>query len=105
MTRTAPPPPFALGLTVSLAQLALALSWTVYAVFPPTLAQQVGLPPSTVIVLLMVDQFVFVLADYACGVASDRVLNLQARLGPWLVGLTLISAAAFVSLPVLAPPR
>lgn len=85
------------------AQLTLALSWTVYVVFLPTLAKQAGLSTSTVIVLLMLDQFVFVLADYACGVASDRVLALQARLGPWLVGVTLVSAAAFVSLPVLAP--
>ena len=103
MTAAASPPPVALGLTVAAAQLALALSWTVYVVFVPRLAQQAGLPPSAVIVLLMLDQFVFVLADYACGVASDRVLALQARLGPWLVAVTLVSAAAFVSLPVLAP--
>lgn len=51
----------------------------------------------------MLDQLVFVLADYACGVASDRVLALQARLGPWLVGITLVSGAAFVALPLLAP--
>lgn len=103
MTDAAPPPPLALGLTVAAAQLALVMSWTVYVVFLPTLAQQAGLPPSTVILLLMLDQLVFVLADYACGVASDRVLALQARLGPWLVGITLVSAAAFVSLPLLAP--
>jgi hypothetical protein len=103
MTAAASPPPFALGLTVAAAQLALALSWTVYVVFLPSLAQQAGLPPSTVILLLMLDQLAFVLADYACGVASDRVLALQARLGPWLVGITLVSAAAFVVLPVLAP--
>lgn len=58
---------------------------------------------STVILLLLLDQLVFVFADYACGVASDRVLALQARLGPWLVGLTLVSGAAFVTLPLLAP--
>jgi Na+/melibiose symporter-like transporter len=103
MTDTAAPPPLALGLTVAAAQLALALSWTVYVVFLPSLAQQAGLPASAVILLLMLDQFLFVLADYACGVASDRVLSLQARLGPWLVGITLVSAAAFVALPLLAP--
>lgn len=103
MTDAAPPPPLALGLTVAAAQLALVMSWTVYVVFLPTLALQAGLPPSTVILLLLLDQLVFALADYACGVASDRVLALQARLGPWLVGITLVSAAAFVSLPVLAP--
>lgn len=83
--------------------MTLALSWTVYVVFLPTLALQAGLTASTVILLLMLDQLVFVLADYACGVASDRVLALQARLGPWLVGITLVSGAAFVALPLLAP--
>jgi Na+/melibiose symporter-like transporter len=98
-----PPPPLELGLTVAAAQLTLALSWTVYVIFLPTLALQAGLSPSAVILLLMLDQFVFMLSDYACGVASDRVLAAQARLGPWLVGITLASAAAFVSLPALAP--
>lgn len=103
MTDATLSPPRALGLSVAAAQLALALSWTVYAVFLPSLAAQAGLPPSAVILLLMLDQLVFVLADYACGVASDRVLALHARLGPWLVGVTLLSAVAFVSLPMLAP--
>jgi Na+/melibiose symporter-like transporter len=103
MSDASPSTPRALGLTVAAAQLTLALSWTVYVVFLPALAQQAGLAPSMVMLLLMLDQLVFVLADCACGVASDRVLALQARLGPWLVGATLVSAAAFVSLPVLAP--
>ncbi len=96
-------PPLSLGLAVAAAQWTLALSWTVYAAFLPSIAQQAGLPPSAVIILLMVDQAVFLVADYACGVASDRVLALQARLGPWLVGATLVSAAAFVAIPLLAP--
>ncbi len=103
MTDAASPPPLPLGLTVAAAQWTLALSWTVYVVFLPTLAAQAGLAPSAVLLLLMLDQLVFVLADYACGVASDRMLALQARLGPWLVGFTLVSAGAFVLLPVLAP--
>jgi len=103
MSDRAPPSPRVLGVAVAAAQLTLALSWTVYVVFLPTLAQQAGLPPTAVIGLLLLDQGVFVLTDYLCGVASDRVLALQARLGPWLVGITLVSAAAFVALPVLAP--
>lgn len=102
-TSPPPAPPLPLGLTVAAAQWTLALSWTVYVVFLPTLAAQAGMEPSAVALLLMLDQAVFVLADYACGVASDRMLALQARLGPWLVGLTVLSAAAFVLLPLLAP--
>lgn len=103
MNDAAQPPPRALGLSVSAAQLMLALSWTAYVAFLPALARQAGLPPSAVVWLLIADQCVFLLADYACGVASDRVLALHARLGPWLVAATGVSAAAFVALPVVAP--
>jgi hypothetical protein len=97
------PAPRALGLAVAAAQLMLALSWTVYVVFLPALAAQAGLPPSLVLWLLVVDQLVFMVADYASGVASDRVLALHARLGPMLAAATAVSAAAFVALPWLAP--
>ena len=99
----AAPAPRALGLAVAAAQLMLALSWTVYVVFLPALAAQAGLPPSLVLWLLVVDQLVFMVADYASGVASDRVLALHARLGPLLAAATAVSAAAFVALPWLAP--
>jgi hypothetical protein len=97
------PAPRALGLAVAAAQLTLALSWTVYVVFLPALAAQAGLPPSLVLWLLVVDQLVFMVADYASGVASDRVLALHARLGPLLAAATAVSAAAFLALPWLAP--
>lgn len=97
------PSPRALGLAVAGAQLTLALSWTVYVVFLPTLAAQAGLPPQAVLWLLVIDQAVFLVADYACGVASDRVLALHRRLAPWLAGATVLSATAFVALPWLAP--
>jgi hypothetical protein len=100
---TATAPPRALGLSAAAAQLALALSWTVYVVFLPTLAVQAGLPAQAVIWLLVVDQAVFLVADYACGVASDRVLALHRRLAPWLAGASALSAAAFLALPWLAP--
>lgn len=95
--------PRALGLGAAAAQFALALSWTVYVVFLPTLAVQAGLPAAAVIWLLVVDQAVFLVADYACGVASDRVLALHRRLAPWLAGASALSAAAFLALPWLAP--
>lgn len=69
-SETSPRP---LGLAVAGAQLMLALSWTVYVVFLPALAAQAGLPPAAVPLLLMADQAVFLVADYASGVASDRV--------------------------------
>ena len=69
---TTPASPKGLGLAVAAAQLALALSWTVYVVFLPALAAQAGLPPRAVLWLLVVDQAVFVLADYACWRRRDH---------------------------------
>lgn len=91
------------GVAAAGAQLALALSWTVYVVFLPGLAAQAGLSPQAVLWLLVLDQAVFVLADYACGVASDRVLAQHRRVAPWLAGATGLSAAAFLAVPWLAP--
>lgn len=104
-TTTAPIPaaPLRLGWAVAAAQFALAISWTVYVVFLPSLAQQAGLPPSAVLMLLMVDQAVFLVADYACGVLSDRMRALNARFGPALAAVTGLSAAAFLALPWVAP--
>lgn len=92
-----------LGLAVAAVQLALALGWTVYALYLPALAAQAGIPTSWVIGLLMLDQAVFLVADYACGIASDRMRALNARFGPTLAGVTLLSALAFLALPWLAP--
>jgi MFS family permease len=100
---SAPSSSRALGLAVAGVQLTLALSWTVYVLFLPALAAQAGIAASAVIGILMLDQLVFLLADYACGVASDRVRAAQARFGPWLAGATALSALAFLALPWLAP--
>lgn len=92
-----------LGLAVAAVQLALALGWTVYALYLPALAAQAGIAASWVIALLMLDQLVFLVADYACGIASDRMRALNARFGPTLAGVTTLSALAFLALPWLAP--
>lgn len=97
------PAPRTLGIAVAAVQLTLALSWTVYVLFLPTLAAQAGIPAPWVIGLLMLDQLVFFVADYACGVASDRMRALNARFGPVLAGVTALSALAFLALPWLAP--
>lgn len=97
------PTPRGLGMAVAAVQLTLALSWTVYVLFLPTLAAQAGIPGPWVIGLLMLDQLVFFVADYACGVASDRMRALNARFGPAIAGVTALSALAFLALPWLAP--
>jgi hypothetical protein len=100
MTATVPP---RVGLYVAVVQFFFALSWTVYVIYLPQLAAQAGIPKSAVIWLLMLDQLVFLVADYACGVASDHIANLNARLGPAVLAATGVSSLAFLMLPLLAP--
>ena len=91
------------GLYLAVIQFFFALSWTVYVIFLPQLAAQVGIPRSAVIYVLMLDQLIFVLADLAMGVASDRAVRVLGRLGKLILGLTLLSCAAFLALPFVAP--
>ena len=97
------PIPRHVGLFLAVVQFFLALSWTVYVVYLPQLAAQVGIPKSAVIGLLMLDQLVFLVADYACGVASDRMARLNGRIGPAVLAATLLSCGAFLLLPLVAP--
>ena len=91
------------GLYLAVVQFLFALCWTVYVAFLPTLAAQVGIPKSAVIWILMLDQLIFVLSDYAFGVASDRAAKVVGRLGRLVVAVTLLSCAAFLALPLVAP--
>lgn len=90
------------GWYLALLQLLFTLCWTVYAIYLPGLAASAGLPPRAVIVLLMLDQAVFTVCDFATGVAADKVTRVLGRLGPWVVAATAISCAAFLALPFVA---
>ncbi|MBX3624882.1 MAG: MFS transporter [Rhizobacter sp.] len=91
------------GVYLAVVQFFFALCWTVYVAYLPQLAAQVGIPKSAVIWILMLDQLIFVLSDYAFGVASDRAAKVVGRLGRIVVAVTLLSCAAFLALPLVAP--
>ncbi|MFM9917134.1 MAG: MFS transporter [Rhizobacter sp.] len=95
--------PHRVGLYVAVVQFFFALTWTVYVIYLPQLAAQAGIPKTAVIWLLMLDQLVFLLSDYACGVASDRMAQLNGRIGPAVLATTVVSCAAFLLLPLIAP--
>jgi hypothetical protein len=96
------PIPHAAGLYLAVLELVFALGWTVYAVYLPQLAAAVGLSAGTVIIILMLDQAIFTVTDFAMGVAADKVSRLVGRLGHWVAAITLISCTAFVGLPFIA---
>jgi hypothetical protein len=96
------PVPRAAGLYLAVLELVFALGWTVYAIYLPRLAASVGIAASAVILILMLDQAIFTVTDFAMGVAADKVSRLVGRLGHWVAAITLLSCAAFVALPFVA---
>jgi hypothetical protein len=99
---TRPAIPHAIGIYLGVVQLLFTLCWTVYVIYLPRLAEQVGLQRSAVLTLLMLDQAIFTITDFAMGVAADRVSNLVGRLGRLIATITAISCAAFLLLPFIA---
>lgn len=83
-------------------QLVFALTWTVYVIFLPALAAQAGIDKSWVPFILLADQLVFALSDWAVGSATDRVGETIGKVGLWAALATLVSCAAFLLLPLLA---
>lgn len=96
-------PSIRIGSYFALLQLFFTLSWTVYVIFLPKLATEAGIPKSWIIWILVADQLVFVIADWAMGAKADRTARILGRLGPQLGLITLLSALAFVLLPFVAP--
>ncbi|MEP6739298.1 MAG: MFS transporter [Caldimonas sp.] len=93
----------AVGLYLGVVQFFFAATWIVYVIFLPQLAAQVGIPKTAVAWILMLDQLVFVVADYATGVATDRAAKVVGRVGIAVLVATLVSCGAFLALPFVAP--
>src|SRR5580698_9873401 len=90
------------GAYLAILQLLFTLGWTTYVIYLPELAAKVGIAPSAVILLLMMDQAIFTITDTAMGVAADKIAPFVGRLGLFVGGLTALSCAAFVALPFVA---
>ena len=90
------------GVYLAFLQLVFTLGWTTYVIYLPKLAAQVGIAPTAVILLLMMDQAIFTITDTAMGIAADRIAELVGRLGMIVAALTALSCAAFAALPFVA---
>ena len=90
------------GVYLAVLQLVFALGWTTYVIYLPKLAADVGIAPSAVILILMLDQAIFTITDTAMGIAADRIAPFVGRLGVFVGTLTAASCAAFVALPFVA---
>lgn len=85
-----------------LLQVFFTLSWTVYVIFLPALAAQAGIAREAVLWILMLDQAIFAVMDWALGARADRTAGHLRRLGLWIAGVTAISCVAFLALPFTA---
>ena len=92
-----------IGVYLGVVQFFFAATWIVYVLYLPQLAAQAGIGQAAVAWILMAVQLVFVFADYACGVAADRVARAVGRVGLAVLAATLVSCAAFLALPFVAP--
>jgi MFS family permease len=99
----ASPVPQRAALYLAVVQFFFALTWTVYVIYLPALAAQVGIPKTWIVFILLLDQAIFVVMDFAMGVLADRVARVLGRLGRVVVAVTLASCAAFLLLPWVAP--
>ncbi|MBL8514890.1 MAG: hypothetical protein JNJ55_12940 [Betaproteobacteria bacterium] len=88
---------------LALLQLAFTLCWTVYVLFLPDLAARAGISKSWIVVILMADQVIFAVMDWALGANADRVAENMKRFGLWIAAVCAISTLAFVMLPYIAP--
>jgi MFS family permease len=91
--------PLALAAWIGVTQLLFVTTWTLYVVYLPQLAAQAGMPKHWVPWILVADQLVFALTDVATGFWLDRVRASLVRIGPWMLGVTAVSCAAFIVLP------
>ena len=92
-----------IGLYLALLELFFTLTWTVYVIFLPKLAAQVGIRPQAVIVILMLDQVIFAFMDWLMGRLADRWALVIGRLSRIVAVTTAVSCAAFFLLPFVAP--
>jgi MFS family permease len=90
------------GVYLAILQLVFTLGWTTYVIYLPKLCAQVGIAPSYVILILMLDQAIFTVTDTAMGIAADKIAPFVGRLGLFVGITTAISCAAFIALPYVA---
>ena len=88
-----------LAVTIAVVQFFFATTWTLYVIYLPQLAAQAGIGKEWIPWILVADQVVFAVTDVVTGFWVDRVRRSMARFGPWILVVTVVSAAAFLALP------
>ena len=95
--------PHRVGVYLGAVQFLFAVTWTIYVLYLPQLAAQAGIAKHYVLALLMLDQAIFTVMDFAFGAAADRAARVTGRVARGVLAVTLVSCAAFLLLPIVAP--
>ncbi len=95
--------PTGVGVYLGALQFFFALTWVVYVIYLPELAARAGIDRRWVPAILLLDQAIFAVCDWAVGVAADRVAGVMGRLARFVLTGTVVSCAAFLLLPLAAP--
>jgi len=90
------------GWYLAVLQLFFTLCWTVYVIYLPQLAAAAGLAPKAVVLILLLDQAIFTVCDFATGIVADKVTRVLGKLGVYVVAATALSCAAFLLMPMIA---
>jgi len=88
-----------LAVYLGVVQFFFAMTWTLYVIYLPQLAQQAGIGRQWVPWILVADQVIFAATDVVTGFWIDRVRRGLARFGGWILGFTVLSCLAFLVLP------
>lgn len=80
----------------------LALSWTAYLLFLPTFFKSVGLPASLVVWVVLLDQALFTVTDWASAVLADRIAQVWRRIGAAIAAAALLCGLFFALMPSAA---
>ena len=84
-------------------QLFFTLCWTVYLIYLPKLAAAAGAgAQGRGVLILLLDQAIFTVCDFAAGIAADKVTRVLGRLGVYVVTATALSCVAFLVMPEIA---
>lgn len=91
-----------LSLRVAALQFGVVLSWTMYVLFLPGLLDHAGIARHWLIWILILDQAVFAVSDWAAGSYADRVAHQLRSVGPPLALAAVLSSLAMAALPWIA---
>lgn len=87
---------------LTLIQFLFLLTWIVYAIYLERLLQGMGFSRQFALMMLILDQALFAVADIALGCWADRLIKQWKKFAPGLIVLNLLGCLSFMLLPFIA---